>query len=122
MLRVVAGHVVALCPESFDEGIARPSLECESTGFDALYEWRTRNERFIGFADFVVGCLDATMEDSARLPFVFAAIVSLARLRRRELVANRQGYLSSMSASASSPVRKPSMYITNGFAEKRCTS
>lgn len=121
MLRVVAGHVVALCPESFDEGIARPSLECESTGFDALYEWRTRNERFIGFADFVVGCLSATVEDSARLPFVFAAFISSAGLHH-ELVANEQGHLSSMSASASSPVRKSSMYTTNGFAEKRCTS
>ena len=98
----MTGHVIALGPESFDEGIARPSLECESTGFDALHEWRTRNERFIGFADFVVGRLDVTVEDSAWLPFVFADFISLA--------------------SASSPVRKPSMYITNGFAEKTCTS
>ena len=82
MLSVVAGHVVALSPESFDERIARPSLECESSRFDALYEWRTWNERFIGLADLVVGGLDATVEDSARLPFVFATFVLLARLRR----------------------------------------
>lgn len=80
MLRVVAGHVIALGPQSFDEGIARPSLECESTGFDALYEWRTWNERFIGFADFVVGRLNATMKDGARLPFVFATFTLSACL------------------------------------------
>lgn len=121
VLRVVAGHVIALSPESLDECIARPSLECESTGFDALYKRRTRDERFIGFANFVVGRLNAAMKDSARLPFVFADSILLAGLHC-ELVANGLSHLSSISASASSPVRKPSMYITNGFAEKTCTS
>ena len=108
MLRVVAGYVVALGPESFDECIARPSLECERTRFDALHQRRTRDERFIGLADFVVGSLDATIEDSARLPFVFAVFTLLAGLCRMS-VASRLNYLSSTSASASSPVRKPSM-------------
>lgn len=108
MLRVVTGHVVALSPESFDEGIARPSLECESPGFDALYQWRARNERFIGFADVVVGRLNAAVEDGAGPPFVFAAFVLLARLYRTS-VANVLNYLSSTSASASSLVRNPSM-------------
>lgn len=108
VLRVVAGHVVPLSPESFDEGIARPSLERESAGFDALHEWRTRNERFVGLADVVIGGLNATIEDSARLPFVFAVFTLLAGLCRMS-VASRLNYLSSTSASASSPVRKPSM-------------
>ncbi len=108
MLRIVAGHVVSLSPESFDECIARPSLECERTRFDALHQRRTRDERFIGLADFVVGSLDATIEDSARLPFVFAVFVLLACLHHT-LVANMLIYLNSISASASSPVRKPSM-------------
>jgi hypothetical protein len=121
VLRVVAGHVVALSPESFNKGIARPSLECESSGFDALYQRRTRDECFVGFADFVIGGLDAAIEDSARLPFVFAMSV-LSAWKRCKLVANMLTYLSSISASTSSPVRKPSMYTTNGFAEKMCTS
>jgi hypothetical protein len=78
VLRVVAGYVVALGPESFDECIARPSLECESAGFDALYKWRTRDKCFVGLADFVVGRLDAAIEDGARLPFVFTAFVFIS--------------------------------------------
>ena len=78
MLRVVAGHVIALSPESFDECIARPSLECQRTRFDALHQRRTRDERFIGLADFVVGRLDAAIEDGARLPFVFTAFVFIS--------------------------------------------
>lgn len=108
MLRVVTGHVVALSPESFDEGIARPSLKRKSPGFDALHEWRTRDERFVGPADFVIGGLNATVEDGAGLPFVFTVFTLLARMFRIS-VANMLNYLSSTSASASSPVRKPSM-------------
>jgi len=82
VLRVVARDVIALSPESFDERIARPSLECESTGFDALYQWRTRDKCFVGLADFVIGSLNATVEDGARLPFVFTALISSACLYR----------------------------------------
>jgi hypothetical protein len=82
VLCIVTRRIVALSPESLDECIARPPLESEGTGLDALDQWRTRNERFVGLADVVVGLFNTAVEDGAGLPFVFATIILLARLRR----------------------------------------
>lgn len=43
MVCVVSGDRVALCPESFDEGVLGPSLKRECAALDALDQTRARN-------------------------------------------------------------------------------
>lgn len=68
----MAGDIVSLRPQTFDESARRPALEGESAGFDALDQWRARDHGFVGFAHVAIGAFDAAVKDCGGLPFVLA--------------------------------------------------
>lgn len=74
MVRIVPGDVIPLRPEALDVRFARPALEGEGAGLDALDEGVAVDEGFVGFADLVVGLFDAAVEDCGGLPFGGAAL------------------------------------------------
>ena len=65
---VMARDIIPLRPQPLDEGFLGPALESESAGFDTLHEGVAGQERFVGFADLVVGTFDAGVENGGGLP------------------------------------------------------